>query len=62
MPDKDLIRGEAKDIKKNQPCMRYKIMVKGIKVVVKDRRLFYDLMSAAFSRCNDVRILLGKSR
>jgi len=39
------------------PCMRYKVMVRGKKLVVRDKGLFIGLLNASFSECHDLKIL-----
>jgi len=41
------------------PCMRYKVMARGIRIVVRNERLFNELMSASFSECQDLKLLLA---
>lgn len=42
------------------PCLRYKIMTKGMRIIVKDERLFNEIMSAAFSECQEMKYLYTK--
>ncbi|MBS7626975.1 nucleotidyltransferase domain-containing protein [Candidatus Bathyarchaeota archaeon] len=40
------------------PCMRYKAMSKGLKVVLKDKKIFNEILTSAFSQCQDLNLLL----
>ncbi|MEM2106295.1 MAG: nucleotidyltransferase domain-containing protein [Candidatus Bathyarchaeia archaeon] len=40
------------------PCMRYKAMCKGLKVVLKDKKIFNEILTSAFSECQDLNLLL----
>jgi hypothetical protein len=39
--------------------MRYKVMARGIRIVVRNERLFNEMMSASFSECQDLKLLLA---
>jgi len=40
------------------PCMKYKIITWGLKLIVKDARLLHEIQFAAFSECQDIKTLM----
>jgi len=43
------------------PCMRYRVMAEGARVVA-DMKLFSEMLGAAFSECQDLKLMVISSR
>ncbi len=41
------------------PCMRYQVIARGIRIVVRDERLLNEMMSASFSECQELKLLVA---
>jgi len=51
---------DVSPLKELAPCMRYKVMAEGTRVVA-DMKLFSEMLAAAFSECQDLNLLIDNS-
>jgi len=52
---------DVSPLSKLEPCMRYRVMAGGVRILIRNERLFNELLHSAFSECQEVKLLLRQA-